>query len=153
LRAKIKVKGGVTSQGLSIGSIMLPFKGMSQPVKLSDGLVLDARMTGELLERSIAGQVEYWANLGRALEKLLGTPQALALCRSAATKPISECLETVDSPEGRRRVKEHLREGPFPHYEAAPEGRGLIVRIEANGKRTLGKFKNREFQAIRGGAR
>jgi hypothetical protein len=36
---------------------------MSQPVKLSDDLVLDARLVGELLERSIAGQIEFWAQL------------------------------------------------------------------------------------------
>jgi hypothetical protein len=33
---------------------------MSQPVKLSDALVLDARLAAEVQERSIAGQVEYW---------------------------------------------------------------------------------------------
>ena len=44
---------------------------MSQPVKLSDDLVLDARLAGELLERSIAGQIEFWAQLGRAMEPLL----------------------------------------------------------------------------------
>ena len=38
---------------------------MSQPVKLSDSLVLDARLAGEAVERSIAGQVEFWARLGR----------------------------------------------------------------------------------------
>jgi len=37
---------------------------MSQPVKLSDVLVMDARLTGQVAERSIAGQIEYWANLG-----------------------------------------------------------------------------------------
>ena len=32
---------------------------MGQPVKLSDKLVLDARIVGETTERSIAGQVEF----------------------------------------------------------------------------------------------
>ena len=41
---------------------------MGQPVKLSDELVLDARLTGEIAERSLAGQIEYWAKLGRAAE-------------------------------------------------------------------------------------
>ncbi len=41
---------------------------MSQPVKLSDDLVLDARLTGEAAERSIAGQVEYWASCSQPLE-------------------------------------------------------------------------------------
>jgi len=37
---------------------------MSQPVKLSDALVLETRLAGEIVERSIAGQVEFWARLG-----------------------------------------------------------------------------------------
>jgi hypothetical protein len=38
---------------------------MSQPVKVSEALLLDARLAGEAPERSIAGQIEYWARLGR----------------------------------------------------------------------------------------
>jgi hypothetical protein len=52
---------------------------MSQPVKLSDELVLDARLTAEIAERSIAGQIEFWAQLGRAIEPLLEGSRALAL--------------------------------------------------------------------------
>ena len=44
---------------------------MSQPVKLSDKLVLDARVTAEIAERSIAGQIEFWAQLGRAIEPII----------------------------------------------------------------------------------
>ena len=40
---------------------------MSQPVKVSDALMLDARVAGEIVERSMAGQIEFWAKLGRAL--------------------------------------------------------------------------------------
>ncbi|MCX6911755.1 MAG: hypothetical protein NT167_01635 [Verrucomicrobia bacterium] len=122
---------------------------MSQPVKLSDALVLDARLAGEALERSIAGQVEFWARLGRAVEPLLQGTQALALCRNAAARPLSACLDSVDSPAGRRRVAEFLRTQPYPHYEPAPDAPGLLVRIEADGKRTLGRFVNRQFQAAK----
>ena len=41
---------------------------MSLRVKLSDALVLDARLASEVLERSIAGQVEFCARQGRAIE-------------------------------------------------------------------------------------
>lgn len=122
---------------------------MSQPVKLSDGLVLDARLTGQIVERSIASQIEYWAALGRAIEPLLQGAQSLALCRAAAVQPLSECLESVDSPEGRRRLAGHLQSAPFPHYEAAPGKPGLLVRIEADGRRTIGRFVNRQFQAVK----
>jgi ParD-like antitoxin of type II bacterial toxin-antitoxin system len=50
---------------------------MSQPVKLSDELVLDARLTAEIAERSIAGQIEFWAQLGRAIEPLLEGAQSI----------------------------------------------------------------------------
>jgi hypothetical protein len=122
---------------------------MSQPVKLSDALVLDARLAGEVLERSIAGQVEFWARLGRAVEPLLQGAQALALSRNASARPLSACLDSVDAPEGRRRVAEFLQTQPYPHYEPAADSPGLLVRIEADGNRTVGRFVNRQFKAAK----
>ena len=122
---------------------------MSQPVKLSDALVLDARLAGESMERSIAGQVEFWAKLGRAVETLLQGGQALALCRSAAARPLSACLSAVDSDTGRQRVTEFLHTLPYPHYEPAPDAPGLLVRIDADGRRTVGRFVNRQFKVVR----
>lgn len=124
---------------------------MSQPVKLSDGLVLDARLTGELLERSIASQIEFWARLGRAIEPLLQGVQALALCRASAAHPLSSALQSVDTPEGRRLLADHLRTVPYPHYEPAPEAPGWLIRTEADGRRTLGRFVNRKFRAAKPG--
>ena len=123
-------------------------KTMSQPVKVSDALVLDARLAGEFAERSIAGQIEFWARLGRAIEPLLRGDKALALRRAGDAQPLSNCLNSVDSPAGRQRVDEHLNNLPYPHYEPA-DSPGLLVRIESNGKRTTGRFVNREFQAVK----
>jgi hypothetical protein len=122
---------------------------MSQPVKVSDALMLDARVAGKMVERSMAGQIEFWAKIGRALEPLLRGDQVLALCRAGSVKPLSDCLESVDSPAGRRRVFEHLQTRPYPHYEAAAEAPGWLARIEADGKRTVGRFVNRQFQPIK----
>ena len=94
---------------------------MSQLVKLSDELVLDARRTGKVVERSIAGQIEFWADLGRAVEPLLDGDRVLALRTAGKIKPLSDCLEAVDNPEGRGRVMEYLRNQPFPHYEPHPK--------------------------------
>ena len=124
---------------------------MSQPVKVSDALVLDARLMGEATQRSIAGQIEFWARLGRAVETLLRGDQVLALSKAGKARPLSACLRSVDSSEGRRRLAEHLKMLPFPHYEPAPGG--LLVRIEASGKRTTGRFINRKFQPVRVAAR
>ena len=121
---------------------------MSQPVKLSDGLVFDARLAGETMQRSIAGQVEFWARLGRSVETLLEGRQVLDLCRRGEAMPISGCLEAVDTPAGRQRVAAFLEAGPFPHYEPHADRPGLLVRIEENGKRTTGRFIQRKFQPI-----
>ena len=119
---------------------------MSSPVRLSDALVLDARLASKAVHRSISGQVEFWASIGRAIEPLLLGEQVIALCRTAAVRPLSACLKSVDSPKGRRRLADFLRTQPYPHYEPAPEGHGLLIRIDAGGKRSVGRFVNRQFR-------
>jgi len=120
---------------------------MSQPVKLTDELVLDARMTAKAAERSIAGQIEFWAQLGRAVEPLLRGDKALALRHSGNERPLSEALEAVDSDVGRERVHDYLATQPFPHFETSPEHPGMLIKIDEDGNRTLGRFVNREFQS------
>jgi len=121
---------------------------MGHPVKLSDSLVLDARLTGELSERSIAGQIEFWASLGRAVEALLRTENLLALKRRGHERPLSECLEDVEAEAGRARLGAHLAARPFPHYEPVAERPGVIARIDEDGTRTLGRFERREFRPL-----
>ena len=122
---------------------------MSQPVKVSDALLLDARLMSEVTQRSIAGQIEFWARLGRALEILLRGDQVLALCKAGKARPLSACLRSVDSTAGRKRLGEHLNSLPYPHYEPARGSAGLLIRIEASGKRTTGKFASRKFQPLK----
>lgn len=64
-----------------------------------------------------------------------------------AYEKILKCLESVDSAEGRRRVRAYLKSGPYPHFEAVTGARGLSCRIDANGQRTIGRFIKREFRA------
>jgi hypothetical protein len=121
---------------------------MSQPVKLSDALVLDARIAGGAQERSIAGQVEFWAKLGRSMDLLLDGRQVLALRRSAGARPLSEALASVDTPAGRKRVADVLASQPYPHYKQYSGQPGLLVRIDEDGTQTVGRFVNRVFTAV-----
>ena len=118
-------------------------------MKLSDALVLDARLTADLAERSIAGQIEFWARLGRAIEPLLSGAEAMALRKSGDQQPLAELLSSVALPEGRKRVADYLNSQPFPHYEPAPDHPGYLVRIEEDGTRTVGRFVNREFKPLK----
>jgi len=139
---------------------------MSQPVKLSDALVLDARLAAEAQERSIAGQVEFWAKLGRSIDLLLTGRQMTALrrldqefressevqtCRKGQEPPtesLSELLASVDSPAGRARVDAYLETRPFPHFKSWDGQPGFLVRIDEDGTETVGRFVNRVFVAV-----
>jgi len=119
---------------------------MGQPVKLSDALVLDARVVGEAAERSIASQIEFWARVGKAVEGLLRGDRVLRLKQRGEVTPLSELLQSADSKAGRRRVEAQQAARPFPHFEQAPGRPGLLVKIDADGRRTVGRFVNRAFR-------
>jgi hypothetical protein len=122
---------------------------MSQPVKLSDALVLDARLTGRTAERSIAGQIEFWAKLGRAVEPLIQGVQSMALSRAAEARPLSECIVAVGTARGEQQRAEYLGTLPYPHYEPAPSAPGLLIRIAEDGTRHTGRFVNRKFKVLK----
>ena len=109
-------------------------------------MVLDARLAGETLERSIYGQVEFWARIGRSVELLLEGRHLLDLSRKGAIIPLAKCLETVDSPEGRERLAGVLQNLPFPHYAPHPTKPGLLVRTASDGRTKVGRFVNRRFE-------
>jgi hypothetical protein len=64
------------------------------------------------------------------------------------TLKLSECLSSVDTPQGRSRVADYLGTRPFPRYEPAPGHIGFLVRIEEDGKRVVGRFIGRTFQVL-----
>jgi hypothetical protein len=118
---------------------------MGQPVKLSDALVLDARLAAELQERSIAGQVEYWAKLGQAIDGMLNGVQAMALRRSGTARALSELVAEVGTATGRDKLHAYLQSEPFPHFEVHPTRAGFLIRIDEDGKRFVGRFVDRKF--------
>ncbi len=42
---------------------------MSQAVKLSEQIVADARIMSNALNRSVSGQIEHWAKIGKIAEE------------------------------------------------------------------------------------
>lgn len=120
---------------------------MAQPVKLSDALVQDARATGEVAERSIAGQIEHWARLGRAVEAVLRGDEALAFKKRGKVVQLSAALD-ADSEAGHARFHAHMAARPYPRFEPASDAPGLFVRLDEDGTRTLGRLIGREFRPI-----
>lgn len=121
---------------------------MGQPVKLSNELVDDARAVAPFSQRSIAGQIEFWAGLGKSIEPLLRGDLALSLQMAGKERPLSQLLLEVDSAKGRKRLEATLNKRPYPHYKPVPEHPELVRRIEADGSETIGRFVGREFNAV-----
>lgn len=122
---------------------------MPQPVKISDALLLEARIAGETMNRSMAGQIEFWAQLGRSIERLMNGKNIHRL-RSAAPAPkLSEIMATINKPAGRARLQAVLDAKPFPHFRAVPGDRTLMERIDEDGTRTPGRFIQREFVPVK----
>jgi len=58
---------------------------------------------------------------------------------------VSKALALVDTPEGRARVAECVARQPFPHFEQHTAIKDALIRIDAGGKRTAGRFVNHVF--------
>jgi hypothetical protein len=121
---------------------------MGQPVKISDELVDDARAVVPFSQRSIAGQIEFWAGLGKAIEPLLGGDRALSLQMAGGERPLSQLLSEVGTAKGRKRLESTLTKRPYPHYKPVPDHPDLICRIEEDGRETVGRFVGREFREV-----
>ena len=121
---------------------------MGQPVKLSDELVDDARAVVPFSQRSIAGQIEFWAGLGKSIEPLLRGDRALTLQMAGAERKLSQILAEVDTAKGRKKVEALLSQRPYPHYKPVPDNPDLVRRIEADGSESVGRFVGREFQVV-----
>ncbi len=118
---------------------------MGQPVKLSDQLITDARFCAGLTERSIAGQIEYWAGIGKVMDTMMRQDNMVALKKSVTMNAILERLAKVDTSEGRQQIREALNRKPFPHYRRVTERPGHLVRIDEDGTRTVGRLVGRKF--------
>ena len=118
---------------------------MGLPIKISEDLALAARTEAETFERSIASQVEHWARIGRAVERVLGHDQVAALKRQVGTRELADAMQKATSEAGQRRAVEHVQKLGGPRYTIDPERRGGIVRIDADGCRTRGRFVRRKF--------
>jgi len=122
---------------------------MGLPIKISEALALAARTEAGVFQRSIASQVEHWAQIGRAVEQVLGHDQVAALKRQVGMPEFSDAMRKASTEAGQRRALEHIRKLGGPRYSVDPTRRGGILRVDADGSRTRGRFVRRKFVVAR----
>lgn len=129
---------------------------MGMPVKLSDELVELAREEAATTDRSITGQIEHWAKIGRSVETVLRHQEVQAIKRSPAEATLSgptrravqAALKRVVTEEDRSALARRLKRGRVV-YQSDPAGSGLTERVDPDGTRTVGRLVNRRFVPAR----
>jgi len=134
---------------------------MSQPVKLSDELIDAARSTAGDASRSLAGQIEHWASIGRAVEGMLTASDVHALKRSNATtinrdpavdrrEAIISALIAALQPSVPTEIASRIATANPIRYGTDPAFPGLTIRVEADGTKTPGRLMGRSFVPLAG---
>lgn len=126
----------------------------SSPMRLEQALVQAATAAGENYKRSAAGQIEYWAEIGRAVERVLD-PESIIAVQSGLAKiklelTSGEPIEpdaVFDNLESDRRQASLASEvtGSEVVYQASHARPGLLEQISADGKIIIGQFRDGQF--------
>jgi hypothetical protein len=124
-------------------------------IKVSSELAESARLEAEHSDRSLTGQIEHWARLGRSLDALLPVPVAAALKRSggdlraieeaAMRDRVSAAIAAVHGQEHLQHSSAALKQSAGPRYEVDPSDPKRIVQVLPDGSRVQGKFVDRKF--------
>lgn len=119
------------------------------PVKLSGELVEEARSSAKLFHRSLTGQIEHWATLGRVIESQLpGDALSQLLKRVGGTMKIGRAAEAGQRQQIAAVLTDFLRLPPadgawlkelsargVPLYGSEPGKPDTIVRLNPDGSR------------------
>ncbi len=131
--------------------------GSSVAIKVSADFAEAARAAANAADRSLTGQVEHWAKLGRSIESILPNPAAIALKQSggnldAIEDPVlrNQVLAALDafresSPSIRRARLDLDRETRYEPDPSRPKG---LIRIEPDGTRIRGTRQGKAFVPI-----
>lgn len=126
----------------------------SSPLRLDAKLVREAKATARIYKRSVPRQIEYWAELGRAVESML-TPEQLIAVRqgvvriaieSADSRPVSadEVFADIDNRRARGELASRVAEAGV-RYQRSESHPGRLERIGDDGTRTVGGFEDGRF--------
>lgn len=128
---------------------------MANPLRLSSELIAAAERSGAVYKRSVPKQLEYWAELGREIERVISMKDIIAVkenIKKIVLKPVAAKRADPDkvfaSLEKKRKNGKLAKEvtSAAVYYEASLIHPGLIDRVDsATGTRQAGRFQNGEF--------
>jgi hypothetical protein len=131
----------------------------TSPIRLNPSLIEAAEREGMVQKRSTPKQIEYWADLGRAVERVIDLSDVFAILQGLKRIKL-ENVESVSVDPGEVFEDLHIRADTgrlsedvttaAVYFEASAQHPGLIDRVDgATGKRQSGRFRNGMFELLR----
>ena len=129
---------------------------MASPMRLDSSLVAAAEREGAMQKRSIPKQIEFWAELGKAVENIIGMEDVIAITQGLKKIEVGPMTsfsvnqgDVFDSLENSRKngtLSEKVTSSVV-YFEASLNHPGFLDRVDsATGKRITGRFINGEFK-------
>ena len=128
---------------------------MSTPIRLNKLLVEQAAAEAESSFRTTPRQIEYWAEIGRAVAGQLGADDVLALTQGFKTLTLEDADVTppdtqqlwqdVDQVRDSGALSRAIRQERVV-YQASEEHPGALEAIYPDGSRATGVFRNGQFR-------
>jgi len=130
----------------------------SNPLRLDGELVRAAGAVARRNKRTVPRQIEYWAELGRAIEALVDPATLIALqeglarlvVETASSEPVRPADVFADLEHTRADSSLSARVSPSRvRYQASEETPGYLEQIRPDGTKTVGQFRSGRFVAFK----
>ena len=127
------------------------------PVRLDAHLMESAKLAGEVLKRSAAEQVEFWAHLGRIIAPRLSPKELIELqaglldIRLEEVRPVevssSALFDELDTKRSTGSLSQQISNGSL-RYQASASHPGCLDQVHPDGRIVTGTFSGGQFQAL-----
>jgi hypothetical protein len=125
-------------------------------MRLNPDLVAAAEKVGAIQKRSIPKQIEYWAELGKAVERTIDISDVYAIIQgikkvqvepvASLAVPPGDVFDDLEKGRKNGRLAEKVTSANV-YYEASLTRPGLLDRVNAaTGVRQTGQFHNGKFK-------
>lgn len=131
---------------------------MASPMRLDSALIAAAEREAAIQKRSIPKQIEFWAELGKAVEHLIGFDDVIAVTQGLKRIELAPYISTTVSPDDVFDMLESRRSagtlsddvtGAAVYYEASKTHPGYLDRVNSTiRKRETGRFQNGDFKVL-----
>jgi hypothetical protein len=129
----------------------------TSPIRLNPSLISAAEREGLMQKRSTPKQIEFWADLGRAVERVIDFSDVFAVLQGLKRLKLENVESvSVEADDVFGDLQERARESRLfnevtssaVYFESSKRHPGLLDRVDStSGLRQTGQFRNGKFES------